>query len=227
MIPLCSSLKTLAIQWTGEEATREEKRRGEAKGEKKRREEKKELKKWELSKKGRKKRTFNSSWEVVWMEGGVSICPQTFPNCLTLPLPCHVSLNEYFTPFLPLQCWRFCNQKEKGYEKRLFITNPDSVPSTSTIYILPFKHCYNTLVLLFQQNINLYTPNETPGSTYLSIPSRSLCNIRLTTARIVLGIVSTWISGIWLVKTLCVHLVHYELLIHPSTLGYNAGRCLS
>jgi hypothetical protein len=32
---LCSSLKTLAIQWRGEEATGEEKRRGEAKGEKK------------------------------------------------------------------------------------------------------------------------------------------------------------------------------------------------
>jgi hypothetical protein len=39
---------------------------------------------------------------------------------------------------------------------------------------------------------------------------------------------STWISGIWLeVSALYVHLVHYELLIHPATLWHNAKKYLS
>jgi hypothetical protein len=38
--------------------------------------------------------------------------------------------------------------KRKGYEKYLPITNSNYVPAISPIYILPFGHCYNTLVLL-------------------------------------------------------------------------------
>ncbi len=38
--------------------------------------------------------------------------------------------------------------KRKGYEEYLPITNPNYVLAIFPTYILPFRHCYNTLVLL-------------------------------------------------------------------------------
>ncbi len=59
------------------------------------------------------------------------------------------------TPIFPCQhCWRPVVTKRKGYGEHLFITNPNSIIATFATYIMPFRHCYNTLVLLFQQSIN-------------------------------------------------------------------------
>jgi hypothetical protein len=38
--------------------------------------------------------------------------------------------------------------KRKGYEEYIPITNPNYVHAISPAYILPFRYCYNTLVLL-------------------------------------------------------------------------------
>ncbi len=76
-----------------------------------------------------------------------------------------------------------CVTKGKGYEEHLFITNPNSIPATFATYIMPFKHCYNTLMLLFPIEHKFLYPNKTPNTTYLLVPSRSLCSIRLTTTR--------------------------------------------